>query len=165
MKSKMTAIFAALMIALMAVGFAYAQWTATLLIDGTVETGDVDAEFTNIEITDSQGGVVPDPVAKYIIFYWMDPTQSIDVDITNAYPSFWLQIDFTIDNLGTVPGKIASIDVSGSTGKLDVTFSSNLVDGVKLPVTGWVNIHVNNNAAELDSLTFTITFNVVAFNA
>ena len=61
MKSKMTAVFATLMIALMAVGITYACWKETLTINGVVNTGDLDVKWswasTNDEGTSDDHGL------------------------------------------------------------------------------------------------------------
>ena len=163
MKSKMIGLFAVLMIALMAVGFAYALWDATLLINGNVETGDVNAGFNSLSISceDNEEGLDVGTCSVSWPALWGSKT--LEVTIDNAYPSYICWVEFTIDDLGTVPGKIASVNIVGNLGVLDVKLTS-LSPGGPLPYTDKVAIHVNDNAAEGASYSFTITFEVVAFN-
>jgi hypothetical protein len=65
MKSKMTALFATLMIALMVAGFAYAHWSETLYINGVVKTGKLDVEFSGASTNDPDG--TNDPGLKNVI--------------------------------------------------------------------------------------------------
>ena len=59
MKSKMTALFAILMIALMAAGVTYACWKETLTINGVVNTGDLDVEWSWAYTNDPEGSNDP----------------------------------------------------------------------------------------------------------
>jgi hypothetical protein len=56
MKTKMAALFATLMIALMVAGLAYAQWKETLYFSGTVKMGTVDAKFDPGQLWSSDDG-------------------------------------------------------------------------------------------------------------
>jgi hypothetical protein len=55
MKTKMTAIFATLMIALIFVGFAYAHWSQMLTISGTINTGEFCIGIRNVGTDDDPG--------------------------------------------------------------------------------------------------------------
>lgn len=55
MKSKMVAIFATLMVTLMVAGVTYACWQETLIINGVVNTGDLDVEWSWAYTNDPEG--------------------------------------------------------------------------------------------------------------
>ena len=65
MKTKMTAIFAILMIALMAVGFAYAHWEKIIYINGTVNAADFDVRFSAASTNDPDSTF--DPGLKNVV--------------------------------------------------------------------------------------------------
>lgn len=136
MKSKMVAIFAALMIALMVVGFAYAQWSKTLKISGNAETGYVDAEFQALESNDDGKGAVTateDPKGcgtwtwTGTSWSWSgnrydkdvgtctvagEGSDTLTITISNAYPGYSPSIAFNITNTGTIPVKVKSIKLN-----------------------------------------------------
>jgi hypothetical protein len=135
MKSKMVALFATLMIALMLVGVSYGLWSKILTIEGYVETGYVDAEFTGA-FTDDDGivddvlndkddtGLDPaasgvDPKGRYeqdvgCSEAYFDP-ETAYVNIYNSYPSYYTTAWFDIKNTGTIPVKIQSVRISDGT--------------------------------------------------
>lgn len=84
------------------------------------------------------------------------------VTINNAYPGYECWVWFTILDLGTVPGKIESVDLTVDS-ELEVKVGSVApATEVTMNVLSWVTIHVLPGAAELATYTFTITFTVVA---
>jgi len=95
MKTKMTAIFATLMIALMAVGFAYANWTKIVTINGTITTG-------KLELTPSFTATTND--AKQICTVTSSIVgDTVTVNILKAYPCITVTGTFDLKNDGTVP--------------------------------------------------------------
>jgi hypothetical protein len=111
---KIMAIFAILMIALGIAGFAYAHWTETLTLNGTVKTGSLCLEwsFTAVlpdsNLKDLDGdGYKDDPVAK--LTYTITDTDKdgckdeLNVTLENAYPSLWVNGTIDIHNCGTIP--------------------------------------------------------------
>ena len=148
--TKVAVLFLVLALALAAVGVGYAMWSKTLTIDGTVKTGEVNAIFTTATCTDT--GVDPG--------YTKDVgscevtgagTQKLTITITNGYPCYTCDIDFTIDNTGTIPVKVQSFDLSGVPSELTVTWT-DLVLGTQIEpdgsVPGDVHIHVEQSALE-----------------
>ena len=88
-------IFAVLMIALMVAGFAYAHWTKTITINGTVNTGSLDLAISFDGWTDDDK-------------HFCNVTGDIDgntltVTIDNAYPCITATIKFDLHNNGSVP--------------------------------------------------------------
>jgi hypothetical protein len=100
---KIAATFAILIIALGIAGFAYSMWSDTLVLNGTIKTGNVDVEWSfNGALTNGvkgngyvvatmTGGIVGD---------------TLTVTINNTFPglSGWLEID--VHNKGSIPVKL-----------------------------------------------------------
>ena len=93
----MVAIFAALMVALMVAGFAYAHWEETITISGTVTTGTFDLRPTcDIEIlspTDKDVATVDCQIDGDTVSY----------TIENAFPCLTVKAKFDLHNEGVVP--------------------------------------------------------------
>lgn len=171
MKTKMTAIFATLMIALMAVGISYAMWSKTVYIYGTVETGEVDAEFSSVTCNDPFGTIDPGydkdvGWCECIIGLYGDP-QELDVIIHNAYPCYSVTVDYEIDNVGTIPVKIQTITLTNVNPEITVTVTGIAVGDQIEPggsVWGDLEIHVEQSAAELATYYFDLEIYLVQWN-
>ena len=174
MKTKMTAIFAILMIALMVAGISYAMWEKTITITGTVNTGIVDVQFCNVAVSSDEDKAVSSWDAVVT-----DP-EHITVTIDNAYPCIWYTIDADINNVGSIPVRIQSITVTGLPDYAEYTLSG-AVKGDQIDTTAMVtagvpgavdflsfdiNIHLKNDPmTPMDSIfTFTVTINCVQYN-
>jgi hypothetical protein len=117
-----------LVFALAAIGFAYAQWSKTLYINGTANTGELDWEFIGASCLDTSGNdyhcrdgfTGPPP------FYWMgdknvgstgvtitDP-HTATVTLTNVYPSYFTSVDVDAQNTGTIPLIIDRVVIDGN---------------------------------------------------
>jgi|YelNatPaOPRAMG01_1025707.scaffolds.fasta_scaffold08465_7 hypothetical protein len=125
-KSKTTvpAIAIITLIALAIVGFAYAHWSETLWLNGTVTTGNMCAEFkppitrtdTGLDYSCGERFTNPDPhqIDKDIgssNAYFMDVNQdgcndTIVIELNNVYPCYYEHIAFWIHNCGTIPWRI-----------------------------------------------------------
>lgn len=108
---------------LAAIGFALAMWSETLLVNVTVETGEVDVEFSDWYCSDTG----PDPQA--LGFYNEEgkdvasctiEVESLDdegdviklaVTLFNAYPGYTVDVYLIIDNIGSIPVKLFSSSV------------------------------------------------------
>jgi hypothetical protein len=166
MKTKMTAVFATLMIALMVAGLAYAMWDKTLFIDGTVNTGEVDAVFTTATCNDD--GIDPGydkDVASCSVTGIGE--QTLVVTITNGYPCYTCTLSFTIDNIGTIPVKVQSLTVVTPPPEIGFTFVGiavgDQIDG-GLSQPGSIEIHIEQEAAELATYTFSVEIYLVQWN-
>jgi hypothetical protein len=132
MNKKLTTMFATMLIALSLAGVSYAMWSKTLYIDGTVKTGEVDAEFVNFWSSDrpnaehpeyaidslwSKDGMdsttlyenVPRSAGKDVGWTTVtvsDDKQTITVEVNNAYPDYQVGVHFEIKNTGTIPVKV-----------------------------------------------------------
>jgi predicted ribosomally synthesized peptide with SipW-like signal peptide len=104
MKSKMAALFATVLIALAVVGFSYAWWNETLTINGTISTGNLAVEFTDVTCNDNEGTLNVGTCSASAT-----EQQKVTVTMDNAYPCYECDVDFMIHNIGTIPAKIMSI--------------------------------------------------------
>jgi len=177
MKTKMTAIFAILMIALMVAGISYAMWDKTLYINGTVKTGEVDAYFTTAESNDPYGtidpgylvdGVTPKDKDVGCTEVTGEKLQTLTITVTNGYPCYSSRIDYTIDNIGTIPVKVQSFTFTGDFDKYVTVTVTDIAVGTQIDakesVPGDIEIHVEQCAAELHTYTFSVTIYLVQWN-
>jgi len=151
---KIMATFAILMIALGIAGFAYAHWSETLWLSGTVRTGNVcmewsfNAELPPSNLKDLDGdGLVDDPVATVNwIFADLDDdgcNEGLAIRVNNAYPCLNITGMIDVTNCGTIPVGIADYDytitdpdgVAGGIELLSVDFYLKDPQGVKHPIT------------------------------
>lgn len=86
-------------------GVAYAAWTDTLVINGSVGTGKLNLIFTGATVTDNEQGR---DVASTTASIGTDE-KTLDIAITNAYPGYQAIVKYTIQNEGTVPVKLKAI--------------------------------------------------------
>lgn len=108
-------LLAILLIVLLAgVGVAYGLWSETLLIAGTVRTGEVNVEFTDIQVIEKVGtpnGLIDEPQEKasatncYAVMAQV-PTgnpETLAISVTGAYPSYHCFVKFAVKSTGSVP--------------------------------------------------------------
>jgi hypothetical protein len=88
---------------LSALGVGYALWSGTLYINGTVKTGNVDAEMTLGPVTDIETKDVGECTAALVDLNADTQPEKIAVTITNGYPSYTCKVDFDIHSKGTIP--------------------------------------------------------------
>ena len=163
-----------LMLGMLTTGFAYAHWSETLYINGSVATGELDMEILSASADDSMEE--KDVASTEVELLDTDEDGDMDkihVTITNAYPCYEVYVHFTVHNNGTIPahfkgfGPQPLFEFDGSDGKWKATF----FDG-KITVHGWdgmneqlhpswnkdytIWIHVEQSAAELTPYEFEI---------
>lgn len=171
MKSKASALFAVVLIALAVLGFSYAWWTETLTISGTITTGELDVEFKNV-------GCTSDP---YITCQAtpMDTDgdgdyDEIKVTVSNGYPCGKCVVSFDIYNGGSIPAKVKSITINepdvDSDGIKEVTATLvGIVVGDEIGVGAskscTLTLHVTEDAEETSSYTVSVTIEFKQFNA
>lgn len=90
-----------LLVALGALGVAYAQWDDNLILNGSVETGYMDPDWviTSVDDNEEAGSDYADCDAA------VDDDVNATITITNAYPDYVCTVDGAIKNNGTVPMK------------------------------------------------------------
>ena len=151
---KIMAIFAILMMTLGIAGFAYAHWTETLVLNGTVKTGKfcLDWSFSAVlppsNLKDLDGdNQIDDPVAT-LGYQFEDQNGDgcndyLNISLFNAYPCLWVNGTIDIHNCGTIPAGIYALsytitDPNGVQGGIELySVDFYLVDpqGVKHPIT------------------------------
>ncbi|MEM3696539.1 MAG: hypothetical protein QXQ94_03415 [Candidatus Bathyarchaeia archaeon] len=123
-KTAVPAIAAIALVALAIVGFTYAHWSETLWLNGTVNTGNMCAEFkppitrtdTGLDWSCGENFTNPDPhqIDKDIgssNAYFMDVNQdgcndTIVIELNHVYPCYYEHMSFWIHNCGTIPWRI-----------------------------------------------------------
>ncbi len=172
MKEKMAsrkAIVPLLLLAVLAVSMfsgAMALWWERLNMNVNVETGELDATLSvegfgdNEEILAAQMGE-PDPTVKNVSdinCYLSDDGNTIYIDITNAYPGITYYCNINLENTGTIPFKVYSIDVSGNLTDV-MTSDSGFVNG-----TIYEGLQMHPGDVVYDTIQITLT-NDAAENA
>jgi len=118
------------MLGLLSTGLAYAHWSETLFVNGQVDTGELDWQFTSAIIIDTTGPDYHcrDGFAGPPPEYWIgdkdvgsssievDPTDPHIVTITlnNVYPCYFTMASVYAQNTGTIPLIIDSVIIDGT---------------------------------------------------
>jgi hypothetical protein len=95
-----------LLLALAAIGGAYALWSDDLYIEGFVSTGDVDAEWSFVgcfDIEDKDVGLIDafiDPIDPDVVHYVL----------TNGYPSYTADCELEYTYYGSIPVHVEMIE-------------------------------------------------------
>lgn len=125
MKFRNTGILLLIMVLLSlgVIGAGYAQWTGTLDVNGTVETGIFGHNWVGCSSNDPPGTIDP---GKTQDVAWCDTSISGDeltiyAIINNAYPNYQCQVSGLVHNNGTVPEMIDDVDITTSSPLLVVT--------------------------------------------
>ncbi len=112
-------VIVVLVLALAALGVGYGYWTETLDINGTVTTGTLDVDLTNL------GGTCPSTLTS---------SSLIDVAIVNAYPGYSCTVTFDVKNMGNIAADFASsVATPASPGTL--TFDTSACSADNLAVS------------------------------
>jgi predicted ribosomally synthesized peptide with SipW-like signal peptide len=178
-------MFLVLVIALALLGVGYALWSETLTITGTVQTGEVDVEFSQYpaeECIDIQGVLTcPEPpekaAAANCTVAWSntatDPNDNganlLEVTVTGMYPSYHCKVGFDVTSTGNVPVHVWLPEPAGDIPAWVATnFENCYDDGVQLhqgESTGkcTVDIHFTNDTApEENSGPYTFGWTILA---
>lgn len=153
-----------LLLALGALGITYARWSDTLTIGGTVETGQFRSGFTTCSTNDPPDTIDPgkDKDVGCCTCELAQPEnggwERVVVTIANAYPCYECQVYVTIENHGTVPAKIAAVNVT-SPPEVTISDIGRLIDVVLDPgesAQGTLSVHVEQSAAQRTTYTFVV---------
>lgn len=121
MKKKILVIALAMAVMLMGAGYAY--WTDQLSVESTVGTGEFDVNI--VKVTDGGGDRNPGKATtnweKYMRVDTEWDAKSIDATISNLYPGSIAHLSFDVENNGTLPAVLDSINV-------DYTVSGSAID-------------------------------------
>jgi hypothetical protein len=132
---RLTAIALVLLLGLTLVGAGYARWFEILTIDTTVNTGELDWEFTSCLVLDTHAPPVPVPDysidpgfvgAPFLLdknVGWgtcdlVDTDTDMDMDTVllgfhNVYPSYFNSVNLYMRNNGTIPLRIQKVVING----------------------------------------------------
>jgi len=148
----------ALLLSLCVMGIGYAGWTDTVSIDGTMKMGYIEVALS------------PGACSSSNISCSLSAPHTLHITLTYPEPGTYT-CGFTVDNTGTIPVKIQSIDIdtSGVPGGVGVSVSGVAesdqieqagVDGDS--VEGMVEVIVPENSN--GSFSFDVTFLFVQWN-
>jgi len=151
-------IFAVLILVLGISGVAYAHWSETLYINGTVETGELDLEFSSATCNESPEAGGKDVGHCEVELIDTDDDgddDKVQITITNGYPCYACDIVVEIHNNGTVPANLVKLDFD-VTGPLapwvEVSFSGSWPGFPQIDpgqtVTGVISIHIAQEDAQ-----------------
>jgi hypothetical protein len=179
-------IFVILVLSLITIGVGYGLWSETLVINGTVRTGNLDAEMAVLEVDrtdDETGALLGNGENDNTQFELKDIGQceavminrhTMRVTVSNAYPSFHCFVRYAVDNIGTIPFDIYGPDYfldgvfvgTGSfigTNQMTVnTFPQCLlsdalqIDPAHEPVICDLHFHLEQGAEERTTYTFEV---------
>ena len=162
-----------LTLCLATVGASYASWTKTLDINGTVDTGQLNVEFLNCAVTDSEQPNVPDgPVdTGSTLVVCLDTTgdghnDSMEVSMEGGYMCYTATVTFDVHNFGTVPVKVRVVDITETVpGTVEVAVVG--IMGVQIEpgqsIPGTLTAHVATN--ETGSYGFDVYIEAWNWNA
>ena len=125
MKTKMVGLLVTLMIALMVSGFAYAHWSKTITINGTVNTGKLHLIPSFEGSTDDDKG--------YCTVEGVIEGNTLTVTIDKAYPCITVTIKFDIHNDGTIPAGLYKWTVTYDDTTLTIFDASNIGNSIIRP--------------------------------
>lgn len=145
-------MFVVLILVLGMSGVAYAHWSETLYISGTVDTGELDLEFSSAvcnEHPEAEGKDVGHCEVVLIDTDGDGDHDTVQLTITNGYPCYACDVVLDIHNNGTVPANLVEydFDVTGDLAPwVEVSFSGTW-DGFPQidpcqTVTGVISIHI-----------------------
>ena len=116
---------------LLILGVAYAHWTDTVVIEGTVHMGELIVGIREVCVTETTNGVPeeefypPKPwVADTTVTLKDEETsahheppqtvyKTMIITITNAYPQYDVHIEFKLKNAGTIPAILTDCEFTG----------------------------------------------------
>ncbi len=164
---KLTVLSLILLVALVVLGLGYARWTETLNINGTVNTGRLDAELSEGDCWDSE----PEGKDFSKITCQLDPNNSkkLLVTVSNAYPSIKYYCEFDVHNTGTIPLDIDKVSVDRGDLPDEATLVvTGIQPGVQIHPCerkiGKIYLHLGNDAEEEMTYNFSITIDVGQWN-
>lgn len=119
---RMLAVPVLLMIALSILGVAYAHWQDMIKINGIVNTGTLNVGWVEVWGVDKEEKeALPKDVGNYSVGLdeWFTDVHTnktaakkLWVNITNGYPSYYVEAWFMIRNVGTVPAVIVNFTIT-----------------------------------------------------
>ena len=144
---KVGVLFLALVLALGGIGAAFAAWTDTLTIGGTVSTGDLEFEILGpvgqtaepdwnvfFDLSDGDFVHMGKDVADTTVAFPDSHTMTITID--NAYPYYYDHVSFWIHGLGSIPLKIWKVNFWVGNSLIHTQYSEPPTEYVYLDLNG-----------------------------
>jgi hypothetical protein len=150
-------IILAVVLALGAVGAAYAAWSQTLTVGVNATTAKFDVNFTaKADPTAPTGGSAISNISN---------PKAATIAVTNAYPNYTGSFKLTVTNNGTIPVNAVLSEVTDTGSLFEATPATALIQAgasqdytVTMTVPNWTN-NLNENQ------TYTASYTVVATQA
>ncbi|MHC1601461.1 MAG: hypothetical protein ACXQTB_03855 [Candidatus Nezhaarchaeales archaeon] len=166
---KITGVFMITALALLFMGGSYAMWSETLKINVTVNTGEVDVEWSAWSVSESDHGKPWVANTSVWVEKYDDEGDAIKlaVEMNDTYPCYWANITLIVDNVGTIPVKLYDHNISGvNTTALNVTLDipTNTQIDPGENATYILRIHVLQNATEDTTYKFNVTLVFAQWN-
>ncbi|WP_418790603.1 SipW-dependent-type signal peptide-containing protein [Phosphitispora sp. TUW77] len=155
----------ALVVAIMMMGAGYAAWTETVTINNTVETG-------NLSVALADGTVVVNDTLTNRTAEAVLDTSAVDdnvvnVTVTNLYPGAVATVTVPVTNDGSIPVKINPGTFAHNNTDVDYTVAlTSAPADLAVGASGDIiyTITVGDDAAENDSVSFSVTAEYMQFN-
>ncbi|MFZ7104354.1 MAG: hypothetical protein ACOWWO_17085 [Peptococcaceae bacterium] len=112
---RMKFLAVAMVLALMLMGAGYAYWQDQITLTTTVDMGEFDVTVNDGEVTlfkGNEGVATATIVANDLETGYADNHDEYTVTVTNAYPGLEGEVSFKIHNVGSIPAKIESMDLT-----------------------------------------------------
>jgi len=182
----------AMILVLAGIGVAYGLWSKNLVINGTVKTGDLNADWDLISCGElwgwpgpfEQGEFLGKDVGKVRGWIDSDDRQILHFEVVNGYPSYVADCEVEFKNTGTIPWNMIGFRIApGSTltncvldggtqrktlscDQLSIVFVDNVgaqFDPNDVGASS-VRIHVEQKAAQLATYNFAIKLCAAQWN-
>ena len=154
----------ALVLALGTLGVGYAMWFEDLYIEGTVNTGELDANWSIVNFGDSEAA---DKNVSSVSATMSPDGLTLYVTVTGGYPCIDYYVNFDVDNTGTIPFHICPLDCTGTVdfpGTLTITQPTPFQVHPNEHALGTISIHLDNTALENTTYNFACTMKAVQYN-
>jgi hypothetical protein len=104
-KWHITILAVVLLVALAAVGVGYGLWNEWLYVNGTIETGHLEADWTEVSPCNDNEFNNPDMKDVGQFDAWIDPEENdiIRFHITNGYPGYYADCQVHYSYVGSIP--------------------------------------------------------------
>jgi hypothetical protein len=163
MRRQLSIVALILVLAIASLGIAYGQWTQTLNITGTVNTGTMAVSFTDLVIpTDSYATFVGSGIS--------DDGHTLTINTRNLYPGYSGTFEFKVISTGSIPVRVPAMafDMTNAPAWLQVEWDDGCPADTQLAATTGsetckVTISVPTDAGnETQNKSFTFTTNLTA---
>ena len=124
----------ALVVGLAALGLGYGLWSKTLTVTGTVQTGDLNADWVLTACTElhgwpgpvfQQGEHLGKDVGSVSATIDEDDAQILHFVVENGYPSYVADCEVEYTNTGTIPVNVVATTIVPGAGLTDCTLTGN----------------------------------------